>query len=337
MMPYMERVILSMKNDFGCSIKVVSWKKNKLTPYVPKFPDSIESFNREDFKENKDLFKLINDFSPDLIYVSGRMDKLYLEVVKSFKRQIPIVMGCDAQLKKSLKQIVQKALNYFLYHQYFTHIWIPGYRQYAFARYINFKDDQIIGNLYSGNSRLYSSMKKNNSNLKRVLFVGRLEKTKNIDILIDAWQSIAKSIKKGWILTLIGDGKLKSKAKNIEDIELTGFISQKEMELYITEPSIFCLPSRKEPWGVVVHEFSAAGLPLLLTRKVGASDDFLIDGYNGFLINKCDKASIKEGLIKLISKEDAVLNKMGIRSKELSSKISPKISAASLISILKDK
>lgn len=37
---------------------------------------------------------------------------------------------------------------------------------------------------------------------------------------------------------------------------------------------VFILPSRIEPWGVVVHEFSAAGFPLLLSDQVGSAESF---------------------------------------------------------------
>ena len=51
----------------------------------------------------------------------------------------------------------------------------------------------------------------------------------------------------------------------------------------IKNVGFFVLPSNFEPWGVVVHEFCAAGLPMLLSETVGSSSSFLINGHNGFL------------------------------------------------------
>ena len=47
---------------------------------------------------------------------------------------------------------------------------------------------------------------------------------------------------------------------------------------------IFALLSAHEPWGVVVNEAAASGLPLVLSDRVGAAADLLRDGENGMLV-----------------------------------------------------
>src|SRR5581483_6183719 len=47
---------------------------------------------------------------------------------------------------------------------------------------------------------------------------------------------------------------------------------------------VFCLLSTHEPWGVVVNEAAACGLPLVLSDRVGAAADLLRDGENGVLV-----------------------------------------------------
>ena len=96
----------------------------------------------------------------------------------------------------------------------------------------------------------------------------------------------------------------------------------------------FILPSRSEPWGVVVHEFAAAGFPLLLSDVVGSARHFLIDGLNGFSFNSDSVASLTKSMKKIISLSDDKLYEMGSHSITLSSRITPHSSAANLLSVL---
>jgi glycosyltransferase involved in cell wall biosynthesis len=54
-------------------------------------------------------------------------------------------------------------------------------------------------------------------------------------------------------------------------------------EVYVAA-DVFALLSSWEPWGVVVNEAAACGLPLVLSDQVGAHPDLLVDGENGALV-----------------------------------------------------
>ena len=59
---------------------------------------------------------------------------------------------------------------------------------------------------------------------------------------------------------------------------------------------LFVLPSRHEPWGVVVNEALAAGLPVVLSDRVGAAADLLVDGENGRLVPAGDAVALANAL-----------------------------------------
>lgn len=103
---------------------------------------------------------------------------------------------------------------------------------------------------------------------------------------------------------------------------------------YLESDCIFCLPSRKEPWGVVVHEMASAGLPLLLSSQVGAAKDLLIDGWNGYSFEANSSFSLKESLLKLLTVSSTRRNKIGENSRILAQRFSPRIAAASLKSVI---
>ena len=58
---------------------------------------------------------------------------------------------------------------------------------------------------------------------------------------------------------------------------------QEEVARQYAHADVFALLSRREPWGVVVNEAAASGLPLVLAEDVGAARDLLRYADNGFL------------------------------------------------------
>jgi glycosyltransferase involved in cell wall biosynthesis len=59
---------------------------------------------------------------------------------------------------------------------------------------------------------------------------------------------------------------------------------------------LFVLPSRREPWGLVVNEAMASGLPVLATRKVGAAQDLIIEGESGYLVPENDAEAMASAI-----------------------------------------
>ncbi|MEZ5031454.1 MAG: glycosyltransferase family 4 protein [Saprospiraceae bacterium] len=333
MMPYMEAVITSLVEDHGDTVSVVFWDQKKLTRYQPVFPASVRSYQRSAFSL-QGLKQLIHELNPQIVFVSGRMDQGYLKAVKGLRSEIMVVMGMDTQWLGQLRQYVQIVLRRFLYRKYFTHIWVPGPRQYAFARLLGYQSQHIVRNLYSGNVSLFANLNRSNAGLKRIVFLGRLEKVKGLDLLLGAWQSLEEELKRGWELLLIGSGSLEKEAEGIPQVRLAGFLNQEEMLPLLQNECVFCLPSRKEPWGVVVHEMAAAGMPLILSPEVGAGDAFLIHGYNGYVLDRISSSAIQSALKNLMSQSPDQRKVMGLRSRELSRKITPRTAAAALRSVL---
>ena len=83
-----------------------------------------------------------------------------------------------------------------------------------------------------------------------------------------------------------------------------------------TVADVFALLSRHEPWGVVVNEAAACGLPLVLSDRVGAAYDLLVDGRNGLLVPVDDAAAAGDALRELAA-DPALRRAMGAASREI--------------------
>lgn len=97
------------------------------------------------------------------------------------------------------------------------------------------------------------------------------------------------------------------------------------------------LPSRFEPWGVVVHEFAAAGFPLICSNAVGANSAFLEDGINGYVFETNNAGSLEKMMEKIINKSTEELIEMCKISAAKAASITPEKWVESLMSVLNKK
>jgi glycosyltransferase involved in cell wall biosynthesis len=97
---------------------------------------------------------------------------------------------------------------------------------------------------------------------------------------------------------------------------VTGGLGEDELAQRYVDADVFALLSRHEPWGVVVNEAAASGLPLVLSDRVGAAHDLLRDGENGFLVPANDVHAAAQALQRLAA-DGELRRRMGVRSREL--------------------
>ena len=151
-----------------------------------------------------------------------------------------------------------------------------------------------------------------------VLSIARLAPEKGLDTLVLA---AATADDPRLVLVLAGDGPERERLETLAGelgvrlriVENIPF--ERIVERYVAA-DVFALLSTHEPWGVVVNEAAATGLPLVLADRVGAHADLLDAGGNGFLVRAGDVQAAGEALRALVG--DAVLRaRFGVRSLEL--------------------
>ncbi|MCD6404758.1 MAG: glycosyltransferase family 4 protein [Planctomycetes bacterium] len=141
-----------------------------------------------------------------------------------------------------------------------------------------------------------------------VLFVGRLLKEKGLDVLFEACVR-AKAAADDVVLLVVGDGrrqaayKALAKKKGLADVQFLGFRSQAELPEIYAAADVFVLASLVEPWGVVVNEAMASGLPVILSDQVGASADLVVEGENGFVVPAGNPEALSARILDVLSDE----------------------------------
>ena len=133
------------------------------------------------------------------------------------------------------------------------------------------------------------------------LYVGRLIECKNIPLMINAFIKYS-SLYNNSKLVIVGDGDLhnylKNKYSNEHNIIFKGKVFGDALIKEYKLGNILILPSKYEPWGLVVNEAMSAGLPVIVSDKVGARYDLVDNKNTGFVF----KSESEDDLVKCMSK-----------------------------------
>ncbi len=318
-------------------ILVVKWPVNTEAPFEFDPGSRIKMAERKSLTDLK-LHTLVAEFRPDIIYCSGWIDKGYLDVCKKYTGRIPVIVGLDNHWKGTIKQHLAALVSGFSIRKIFSHVWIPGEPQREYARKLGFERDSTLEGFYTADTTRFLDLGKKYlqakamSFPKKFIFVGRYFDFKGVTDLWEAFSSFKERTGSEWELWCLGTGNIRPVSTT--GISHFGFVQPDRMDRFIRETGVFVLPSRFEPWGVVVHEFAAAGFPLILSDEVGAGSAFLEDGNNGMKFKAGDVSELESCLKKMSKFSDEKLARMGQLSMEAASYITPETWSDTLLSVL---
>lgn len=325
--------------DRGNEVYVVHWDHKKLTPYKAPVLANVFMYNRSELSVEQ-MKNLAKEITPSVTVVSGWMDRGYMRVAMQLRQERRhVVLGLDSHWHGKLNQWLMLVLGRLgIFSKFYSHAWVAGLYQFEYARRIGFSKKNIVYDIYSADLCLFNQAFKNSIQSKsnnyphRFLFVGRFESVKGLDVLLEAWRQLDNQ-KADWELHLIGAGTLKAELEATEGVVVKEFMQPEQLMQEVASAGCFLLPSRGEPWGVVVHEFAAAGLPLIMSDVVGAASAFLISGLNGFSFKVNDPIALVNRMHQIISMSDQQLHAMAVCSHALSQRITPETSASNLLAV----
>ncbi len=149
---------------------------------------------------------------------------------------------------------------------------------------------------------------------KVVTYVGKLERWKGVDVLIDVFKMVHKAIEdvKFWV---VGDGSNASKLKNSDlPVELLGHVPHDKMPDIYHKTTVSILPSFMEGTPTTCLESLSCGVPVVGT-DVGDTKEIVIDGKTGFLTKPGDSTTMASKVIELLE-DDELRKTMGKDGRE---------------------
>lgn len=147
--------------------------------------------------------------------------------------------------------------------------------------------------------------------LNQFIFVGRLDKLKGIDILLNTWQIMGKKAPR---LLICGTGPMENWCKEfvkdncLNTVELLGFVSNEEVRKLIANSKALILPTQwYEGFPMTIVEAYSVGTPVIAS-DIGNVGELVFDGISGWKFRYDDPCDLKRVLTLDMNQNDNVYN-----------------------------
>jgi glycosyltransferase involved in cell wall biosynthesis len=165
------------------------------------------------------------------------------------------------------------------------------------------------------------------------LFVGRLVKEKGIFDLLDAYRALPAGLRREIGLVFVGDGpayaELVRRAGDDGLILVVGFAQREGLASYYALADALVFPTHTDPWGLVVNEAMACGLPVICSDAAGCAEDLVQGCRNGRIVPAGDVAQLSGAMTEIATSGESLVG-MGERSRERIQSYSPEFCAAGI-------
>lgn len=134
----------------------------------------------------------------------------------------------------------------------------------------------------------------------RLLYVGRISREKDLDLLADAYRRLRKE---GLPVQLfvVGHGPYsKAFAKSLPDAFFTGYLKGAELAAAYASADIFVFPSTTDTFGNVILEAQASGLPVVVSDS-GGPKELVMDKANGLITKSHDVEDLTDAIRTLVT------------------------------------
>ena len=173
---------------------------------------------------------------------------------------------------------------------------------------------------HTGNDGEYLRKRYNLPNVPTLLYVGRLDKEKNLDAVLKSLPEVLKKAKLHFVIA--GKGAETEKLKKIvaqhhleKDVTFAGFVPDEDLPNLYKVADCFVIAGIAELQSLVTMEAMASGLPVIAVNAM-ALPELVWHGENGYLFELSDTKKLSEFLVEIFSKPD-LRKKMGEKSLEI--------------------
>jgi glycosyltransferase involved in cell wall biosynthesis len=279
-------------------------------PFDPSLTDGLpaEALTGEEAADAEGVARRVLAHRPEVIVMPGWAVPSFRALVdRPELSRVPFAMAMDNPLRTDWRGRMRQTLGRVKLRRFLSRVSrvvVPGERSWQYARFLGFGESQIRRGNYGADVARFRPLYERRLSRpggwpRRFLFAGRYEPVKGIETLLAAYELYRRrhGAADAWALTCSGKGPLESLIRAAgPGVEDRGFVQPADQPDLWAECGAFLLSSHHEPWGVVIAEACAAGLPVVCTEACGAAVELVRSYFNGLTVATGDAADLARGM-----------------------------------------
>lgn len=266
---------------------------------------------------SRGISRLLDDLRPDVAMILGWQEVSLVQALLTCRRRgIPVIMRGESNALRPRRRLVSMLHRYFLgLCDVFISI---GSANEEFYRLAGVPASRILrAGYFVDNDRFSSSaesLRSQRSAIRRAwsipeeatcfAFVGKLEPKKCVLDYLGAL-SLARDNGAKAVGLVVGNGvQLLAAQRMVAErnlpVTFAGFLNQSEISRAYVAADALVLPSDYgETWGLVVNEAMASCLPPIVSDRIGAANDLVVDGRTGLIFPHGNTTALAEAMTRL--------------------------------------
>lgn len=301
--------------------------------YICCFPG--ESYHDHSAREvRRRVLEVLTDAKPDVVFSPAiAFPEGMAALAYRLKSGARVVIMDDAWEHTARKGIIVKLIKRLIYRNTDA-AFVPAVSHLSHYMDLGFTKERVVFGVDVVDNEYFSNqveqVRVNGSEASAALqlphdyflFVGRVLPRKGLDTLVKAYKRYRELAgNELWGLVLVGAGNyldtLRPQFSDVSGVYFAGAQFGDSLCKYYGLARVLIVPSEKDPWGLVVNEATASGLPVIVSNGCGAAKTLVREAENGwtFKAGNVDKLSKLMYRITLLSTE--TLEKMGKKSHEI--------------------
>ena len=310
-----------------------TWKQETLF-----FGKKAETLSAEEVQQA--TWQVLEHYRPNVVVTAGYRDPAVQVAVRwARKHRAKTILMLATWRGDKRRWWLKEKVKAWLVQRWFDAAFVGGWRHYLYALSLGFPPERIwrgvdvVDNKYfainAAKARVQAEALRQRLGLPERYFicVARHSPEKNLKRLLQAYK-LYRKMGGRWGLVLVGDGPQRQELERdrqrlaLDSVIFAGWVQYDQLPVYYGLAEALILPSISEPWGLVVNEAMASGLPVLVSRKCGCFPELCWRGVNGLDFDPWNVNEIVEVMISMSSNVDRC-KAMGKASKEIIANFTP--------------
>lgn len=282
---------------------------------------------------SRHVLGLVEARDPAFVLMAGHNDLARIAMCRALRRRrVPIVHCCDANIfgrrgTLSPRRALSNAYTKFVLGRMdaFMPMGTAGRAYYAYfggAEKPTFlfpyePDYRLLASCDPAQVREFRLSFGLDEGRRRFLYSGRLIDVKRVDVLLKAFIRVAGRLPH-WDLVIAGQGPLEAELKAMVPpalsarVRFLGFMQFDRLRIAYHACDVLVHPSAHEPWGLIINEAIASGMPVIASNVTGAAIDLVRDRVNGLLVRPGSVDELADAM--MLASDDGVRTQLARRA-----------------------